>query len=561
MSAPSRRTFVNAAVILGVGLFALGGVSLIPSLRDLERAMIKKIALHIDPAESAFSGNGSQEKPWRRWRAKPAVVPEAVRLLSIDDDPERWYASSPPSPVDCALIFARLHETGHKTVGCGYLMAWDEAEPLALQALRKQLDRLDAAVLGFPLARGAAAEPIPAAFLRISMDARGIDGDFSSLPQVNRVAVPNAELGGERTLAGFTVLENEREAGDGRRHVVARWGDRIIFALPLATEIAALKIDPAEIRILAGKEIRLGIGGPVIPIDEFGRTLVTSDVTPIDTAAWKLVSEDNPVPPAQDALLIRDHRSELPEIDRAWSDGLAGFANALRAASRYEKSVVLPRPEALAEIGVLGLIAFFAAWAASLERFRWRVLVVVMAIGFSAELVYLLAARQNLWLPPFAVAAVGIASVLLSFIPDIHFSVKVAPISAPVRPVVVSTPVPAPVATPVPTPAIAPIPAGVPVAIPEPAFIVAHIVRSPEGVTRVTISALHPVSEVALPEPEPELVETSKSAEETPVEEEPASLAEPELPPVPPAAPASPGAKKNGAAGRSKKSGGRKRRK
>ena len=132
MSAPSRRTFVNAAVILGVGLFALGGVSVIPPLRDLERQMVKAIALHLDPAESAFSGNGSQDEPWRRWKAKPAAVPEPVRILSVDDDADAWYSASPPSPVDCALMFARLREAGHSAIGCGYLMAWDDPEALAI---------------------------------------------------------------------------------------------------------------------------------------------------------------------------------------------------------------------------------------------------------------------------------------------------------------------------------------------------------------------------------------------------------------------------------------------
>jgi hypothetical protein len=550
VSAPSRRTFVNAAAILGVGLFALGGVSMIPSLRDLEREMVKAIALHLDPAESAFSGNGSEERPWRRWKAKPAVVPEPVRLLSIDDDPERYFSSAPPSPVDCALIFSSLRETGHTTVGCGYLMAWDEAEPLAVLALRKQLDRLDAAVLGLPLARSAAGEPLPAAFLRLSMDAGEIDGDYSSLPQVNRVAVPNAELGGERTLAGFTLLENERDAGDGRRHLLARWGDRIIFSLPLATEIAALKIDPAEVRILAGKEIRLGTGGPVIPIDEFGRTLVATDAEPADTPAWKLVSEDNPLPPAQDPLLIRDHRTELPEADRAWSEGLAGFAHALRAAPRYEKSVLLPRPDALAEIGLLGLIVLFSTWAASLDRFGWRLLVVLMAVAFSAELVYLLASRQNLWLPPFAVAVVGVTSLVLSFIPEAppvsraeiptpavpaETPAVVAPIATPPVAVPVPTPIvvaPASILT-VATPAPPPAPVAIPVPIPDPAFVSVHIMQTPEGLTRVMISPRPPVPEVPLRETSPAAITA---------------------PPVPPPSPEPPSSGKGSPSKSSKKS-------
>lgn len=507
MSAPSRRTFVNAAVILGAGLFALGGVSGITPLRNAERQLVKRLALSFDPADSAFGGEGSQEKPWRRWKAKPVVIPEPPRFLAVDDDPDGYFSVSPPSPVDLAVVFARLKEAGHRSIGSGYLMAWEDPDPLAVLALRKQLDRFDSAVLGLPLARGAAAEPVPAPFLRLSMALSDAEGDVSGLPQVNRVAVPNAELGGERSQAGFTLLENEVDAGDGRQHLLARWGERVIFALPLATEIASLGIDPEEIRVICGVEIRLGTGGPVIPIDEFGRTPLAPDPAAVDIPATKIISEDNPVPASADPLILRDVRAEIPEPERAWSDRLAGLVQSLRAAPRYEKSTLLKRPGPVTELALVSLLAFFGAWATALRGRFWRLIVSLMVAALGAELVWLLAGRQNLWLPPFAVLAPSLAALVLGFIPE--KKTAALPIAA------------------------APLPA--------------HVVPEPEPAQPASVaSESRPVPRIPAPEPGPTRVRlrvtesglvVCKPLTETPIEpvaEEPTPVAMPI--PVPPVA-------------------------
>ena len=418
MSALSRRPLVNAAVILGVGLFALGAAPSLPPLAKAERALVEGLSLQIDPTPSAFTGDGSQEQPWRRWKAKPPPPAEPVRLLSIVADPEGWFSSSPPAPVDCAQIFKRLYDAGHRHIACGYLMAWDEPDPLAIVAVHKQLDRFDSAVLGLPLSRGAAAEPVPAPFLRLSLEASKVEGDTTALPAVNKVAAPHAELGGARTLAGFTLLENESKPADGRLPLLARWGDRILFSLPLAGEIAALGLDPSDVHVALGREIRLGPDGPVVAIDSFGRGALIAQAKVLDTPAWKLISEQHPVPPAASPLLIRDAMPDLPDLDRAWSDSLAGLAQAIRNSPRFERAVLLPRPPALAEMGLVLLITFFAAWASWMRSFFWRLLVVAMVAGFAGELVYLLASRLNLWLPPLAVSGMSAVSLLLALIPS-----------------------------------------------------------------------------------------------------------------------------------------------
>lgn len=418
MITPSRRTFTNAAVLLGVGLFALGAASRIPPLRALERWIVKQVALAIDPVDTILDGDGSQSKPWTRRKAVPPVVAPPPRLLNIGDEPDGWFSASPLSPVDHALIFSKLHNAGHKILGVGHLMAWDEAEPLAMDGLRMKLDLFDAAVLALPLARGAGGEPVPAPFLRWSMPEDDAEGDVSSFPRVNRVSIPNAELGGEKSLAGFSLLENESDPGDGKQPLLARWNDLIVFSFPLAVEIAARGLTPSDVMIRAGKDIRLGTDGPVIPIDDFGRGPVATDVMALDVPAMRLISEENPLPPTAEPLLTRDVRAALAPEEKAWSDRLAASAQALRLAQRFQPSVTLPRPDAMLELLLISGLTLFGTWATRMRHIAWRIIAAVMIAGLSVELLYLLAARHNEWLPPLALLCPGIAALGLSFLPE-----------------------------------------------------------------------------------------------------------------------------------------------
>lgn len=428
MSTPSRRTFTHAAVLLGAGLFALGGVSLIPPLRALERWLVKRLAYTVEPATAdlILDGNGSQKSPWTRRKSVPPPVPTPPRVLNIDDDPEGYFSSSPLAAIDHSLIFAELSEAGHKVLGVGHLMAWDEPEALAMEALRIQLDRFDTAVLALPLARGAVSEPVAAPFLRWSILESDVAGNVSALPQVNRIAVPGAELGGTKSVAGFSVLENEGNSGEDVQPLLAKWGDRIVFSFPLAVEIAAeglpfadpdepaKGLSPADLIIHVGKDIRIGKAGPVIEIDEFGRSRVTPGVEAIETPAKRMVSEGAESPKSK-PLLTRDIRADLSAADKAWSDQLPGRIQALRAALRYQPAAILPRPDALLELLVVSLLAFAGTAATSLERLPWRIVAAVMVAGLGSELLYLFAARQNAWLPPIAMLCPGTIALGLAF--------------------------------------------------------------------------------------------------------------------------------------------------
>ncbi len=544
MSALPRRPLVNAAVILGVGIFALGAGPSIPFLSRAGLRLVEQLGLKLDPTPSAFSGDGSPEQPWQRWKSKPAPPPEPVVLLSVEQGEQGWFSTFPPAPVDCAVVFKRLREAGHRNIGCGYLMAWDEANAVGVNAVRLHLDSFDTAVLGLPLSRGAAGEPLPSAFLRLSVEADKVEGDVSALPQVNKLAAPRAELGGERSLAGFTVLENERIPEEGPQPLLARWGDRIVFALPLASEIAALGISPSEVKITLGREIRVGLDGPVVPIDSLGRAVPVHAGEVVDTPLWKVASGEIPVPSANFPLLIRDSRPDLPRAEELWSKGLPDLAQAIRSAPRYERPLVLHRLPVLAEMALILLIAFFTAWATWVRNIFWRLLVVVMAAGFAGELLYLLSSERNLWLPPLPIAGMCGASLLLSFYWERSKQPAANPrpwespdFQPPVRPVE-PEPAPAPPKRPRPAPVPVPVPAPVPVAVaaPEPAPLPLPIPAPALPLTRVKFVN----GSVVLPEsaravwglPEQELPAT------LPIMEEPAApLAEEETEPEPEPAP------------------------
>ena len=426
MSTPSRRTFTHAAVLLGAGLFAHGGISMIPPLRTLERWMVKGLAFTVDPVDTILDGSGSQKSPWTRRKSVPPPVQTPPRLLNIDDDPDGYFSTSPLAPIDHSVIFAGLSEAGHKVLGVGHLMAWDEPETLAMEALRKQLDRFDTAVLALPLARGAASEPVPAPFLRWSILESDVQGNVSALPQVNRIAVPDAEQGGTKTVAGFSLLENEGDPGQEMQPLLARWGDRIVFSFPLAVEIAAEGVtpadptdlakglSPADLIVYVGKDIRIGKAGPVIPIDSFGRSRVVPGVEAIETPAKRMISE-GAEPPKSKPLLTRDTKSNLSPADKAWSDQLPGRIQALRAAPRYQSVAILPRPDALLELFLVSLLAFAGTAATCLHKLHWRIVATVMTAGLGMEFLYLFAARQNVWLPPLAMLSPGLIALGLAF--------------------------------------------------------------------------------------------------------------------------------------------------
>jgi len=89
-----------------------------------------------------------------------ATHPENCRELqdiTITDDPNRIFETSPPSPLDYAIILQKLYEQGHRSVILTTRMTWDQEQDtdsdniqLSIQALSYKLAQFDRAVIGLP---------------------------------------------------------------------------------------------------------------------------------------------------------------------------------------------------------------------------------------------------------------------------------------------------------------------------------------------------------------------------------------------------------------------------
>lgn len=211
--------------------------------------------------------------------------------IAITDDPDRIFESSPPTPLDYAVILQKLHHHGYRHLIVTTRMTWDKTAPfsepnpeaqefddttLATQALSFKLAPFDSSVIGLPVTRGASAHPLPAALKRAFIEPSQIKGNYDLIPKVNQVALPSSIDGGEHTLAGFQQIESA-PASPSHIPLLAHWiSDKVsgfIPSLDLLTIMSAHEISPSEVTIIAGKRIRLGSTGPVIPIDEYGQTI------------------------------------------------------------------------------------------------------------------------------------------------------------------------------------------------------------------------------------------------------------------------------------------------
>jgi hypothetical protein len=159
-----------------------------------------------------ITGNGSHASPWnlRTFAAQGRPdTREAPVIVSLGDDVDGFFQSSPPSPIDLAVILTNFQRLGAKKAATAGVLAWDAPDPIGLAALDKAIGRFDSLVMAAPLSRGAVPESMPPSFRKASVALESIHGDPSSLPIVNRIPLSGVILGQENTVAGFQVLDSE----------------------------------------------------------------------------------------------------------------------------------------------------------------------------------------------------------------------------------------------------------------------------------------------------------------------------------------------------------------
>lgn len=364
-----------------------------------------------------ITGEGSRKSPWklRTFTSKPRLdAKRAPLIVALGDDVEGVFQTSPPSPIDMAVILSNFQRLGAKKAATAAVLAWDAPDPIGLAALDKTLGRFDSLVMAAPLGRGANPEPMPPAFRNASVSTNVARGDITSLPVVNRVPLRGVILGGENSLAGFQTLDSER----GSRFIplLARWDDRVVLAFPLLVAMQQLDLPLDGIEVRLGEYLKLGPQGPVVPLDRFGRLAAPlGHVSPFaEIPAAALIDGGDDLFPKQapQPVILRDDQSAADSSTRAFSKQLAANIAAIASDTGLAPARVFRRFTVSQEIVLLALLIAALKLASLLPVFPRDIAFLLLA-GFCLTAQ---AVTSTVWLPIIpALAAITVAFVVCRF--------------------------------------------------------------------------------------------------------------------------------------------------
>ena len=370
-----------------------------------------------------LTGRGTHDAPWElrtlslqaRQDARKAPV-----VVTIGDDTGGVFQSSPPSPVDLAVILKNLQRLGAKQAAVAAVMAWEKPDAGALKGLDIVLNNFQWVIQAAPLSRGTLHQAMPPAFRRAALSPAAIHGNLSRLPIINRVAVANVIFGqGEGTLAGFSSID-DGDDGDNTLPLLARWEDEnaVVPSFALLAVLARYDLPVAGIDVQLGEFLRLGPSGPVVPIDQAGRMILP--LMPLasraDIAAEDLIVGTQEIFPAVPGLIVlRDDQSNAPHATRKFSLTLASAIASISSDAGLGPPRAYRRLPAPAEVAMLLAAVLLLARGMAWPQFqRHLACSVLVAVCFAAQ--WLGVALAQVWLPGIPLLAATCAGTLALFL-------------------------------------------------------------------------------------------------------------------------------------------------
>lgn len=379
---------------------------------SLDRAVFEFAVKGFANPPFFVSGNGSHEQPWslRTLSSQASAAgKESLPVISVGDDPDGVFQSSPPQAVDYAVMLRNLKRLGVKRVALADEMAWDDTDPIALQALDARLADFDSAVTCAALTRSSVAEPLPLPFFVASIPLSQVWGDVGLLAQVNRVALPGTFLGSGKTLAGFSLIESE----PGDTPLLARWKDRVVFALPVVAALAEAGGKAEQIEVRLGSYLKLGPSGPVVPIDAAGRPAIPSVKFETRSIPAAALIDATSLESAGSVLLRNDRSAAEPGV-KTFSDKVANALASISNETGLSKPRVFARLSAPSESALLLGLSALLFFCTTNSRFR-------MGLAFMTVTVFILIAQISglawfsVWLPLYSTLAAVAAGYLVGW--------------------------------------------------------------------------------------------------------------------------------------------------
>lgn len=404
------RALLISAAALAVWVVAPG--------TGVDRAAFTTVAGSFVNPPLFVTGLGTRADPWklRAFSTESKLDRRnAPVIVALEDDPGGFFQSSPPAPIDLAVIFTNFYRLGAKKAASAAVLAWETPDPVGLAALEKSLSRFDSLLMAAPLSRGAVASSMPPAFRRASIPLAAVQGNTSSLAVVNRVPISGVILGGEDALAGFSVLE--AEAGDGVFPLLARWEDRVVLGFPLLAVLQRLDLPTAGVEVRLGQYLKLSTNGPIVPIDDCGR--LATPLKPIsgyaEISAETLVDGDDDLFPKQapDPVILRDDRSAAEPSTRTFSQNLSGLIAAIASDEGLAEVREYPRLAPVWEIEFMAVFVVVLTLLCGAADFTRRLgFLVVAGVCLTAQWAAL--GMASVWLPGLAVLAAILAALVAS---------------------------------------------------------------------------------------------------------------------------------------------------
>ena len=352
---------------------------------------------------------------------------ESWSLVSVPQASE-LFDKEEATPAEFAVILSKLHQAGVRDLAFTNELTWGEVPEIELLAFDGALRPFREALL--PLSFTEVPEPSPHPdWLKDSVIPReSLVGDISSLPLMNQVVKASSVAGNEKVKFAFPDFggRDARFRAPGRLPLLVRWGDDFMASWPLQIAMRVEGVSAAEVEIEAGRHLRLGADGPVIPIDDYGRAKVgeiSAGAEGLEFISAKtlfpLEEVDLPSLKEQAVLVdVRDNRAEVRSLT------LLQEARALLS---------LPRPGAVEEFKRLSLgweaflyleIVLVAIFALYVRAFPQLIALAVLCAGLFCFAIGLLQ-WKGLWTPllPLIVSIV-VAWCLVGYLQQIAHPIK-----------------------------------------------------------------------------------------------------------------------------------------
>lgn len=414
MSGPVQRGFcvllVSAAAGFGVWKYGAGS--------SWDRTAFGIVAGGFANPPLFVEGEGTHATPWTLRTFSSEAKPDrklAPLVVSLGDDVEGFFQSSPPGPIDFAVVLRNFHRLGAKTVTTGAVLAWENPDAVEYVALERSLAAFDSLVTTAPLSRGAVVTPLPQEFRRASLPFESIKGDGSALPVVNRIPLPGVILGGEKAMAGFSVLESESRSRF--LPLMARWEDRLVFSSALLAVLQRLELPLSGVEIRPGEYLKLGPGAPVVPIDGFGRLSVPLRPLPghAEIPVEKVIDGGEDLFPKDAAapLILRDDRTAAEPATQFFSSALSPAIAIMSSSEGLAPSRRYPRLPQEWETGILAAAVVILALLGGAGASKRHVGALVLAGAFFAAQ-WIGFGMASVWLPGIPVLAAVASAVVVA---------------------------------------------------------------------------------------------------------------------------------------------------